>query len=198
MRNRVFAIFTLFALIGFPIFLAGQSASAASAGKVGVINIQDAILSTAQGKNAMQGLQSKFMPRQQEIRRRQQQVEQLREQLQKQMTTLSADEQRRLSRELTEKQTILRRMTEDAQSDLQYDRENIMRGIGEKMVKVIQQYAPQHGFALVLDSSQVPVYYTAEGFDITEAIVKLYNSTYPMQASSTSGTSSSKATPKKK
>lgn len=196
MRNRVFAIFTLFALIGFPIFLAGQSTSAASEGKVGVINIQDAILSTEQGKKAMQGLQSKFMPRQQEIRRRQQQVEQLREQLQKQMTTLSADEQRRLSRELTEKQTILRRMTEDAQSDLQYDRENIMRNIGEKMVKVIQQYAPQHGFALILDSSQVSVYYTAKGFDITEAIVKLYNSTYPV--ASTSGAATSKAKPKTK
>ena len=195
MRNRVFAIFTFFALIACPALFAAQGSGASSAGgKVGVINIQDAILSTADGKKAMQDLQNKYMPRQQEIQRRQQEIQQLQEQIEKQMTTLSEDEQRRMSRELQEKQKILRRMTEDAQSDFQNDRDDVMRNIGQKMVKVIDQYASKTGFALVIDSGQVPIYYAAQGVNITPEIIKLYDSTYPAQASSPSGGSSATAT----
>ncbi|HUZ48025.1 MAG TPA: OmpH family outer membrane protein [Terriglobia bacterium] len=193
MRNRVFAVFTFFALIACPALFAAQSSGATSAGaKVGVINIQDAILSTADGKKAMQDLQNKYTPRQEEIQRRQQEVQQLEAQMQKQMTTLSEDEQRRMSRELQEKQKILRRMTQDAQSDFQNDREDVMRTIGQKMVKVIGQYASHHGFALVIDSGQVPIYYAAQGVNITPEIIKLYDSTYPAQASSATGESSAK------
>jgi Skp family chaperone for outer membrane proteins len=189
MRNRVFASFMIFALAGCPILFAGQTSGAPAAGaKVAVINIQEAILSTAEGKKAMQDLQNKYLPRQEEIQRRQQEVQQLQEQLQKQMTTLSEDEQRRMSRELQDKQKILRRMTEDAQADFQNDREDLMRTIGQKMVKVIDEDASRHGYSLVIDAGQVPVYYAAEGVNITPEIVKMYDSVNPVQqSSSTSG-----------
>jgi Skp family chaperone for outer membrane proteins len=188
MRKRVFAIFMSLGVMACPLLLAGQTSSPSAAGEeVGVINIQGAILSTAEGKKAMQDLQNKYMPRQQEIQRRQQEVQQLEDQLQKQMTTLSEDEQRRMSRELQEKQKILRRMTEDAQSDFQNDREDVMRRIGQKMIKVIDQYASGHGYSLVIDAGQVPVYYAGKGVNITPEIVKLYDTTNPVQAAATTG-----------
>lgn len=184
MRNRVLAIFLSFGLMACPLLLAGQTTAAPASGtKVAVINIQEAIISTGAGKKALQDLQSKYTPRQQEIQRRQQEVQQLQEQLQKQMTTLSESEQRRMSRELQDKQKILRRMTEDAQSDFNNDRDDIMRRIGQKMVKVIDQYATEHGYSLVIDSGQVPVYYAAKGVNITPEIVKMYDSANPVQAS---------------
>lgn len=193
MRNRVFAMIVSLGLLACPLLKAGEApAASASGSKVAVINIQEAILSTAEGKKAMQDLQKKYMPRQQEIQRRQQEVQQLQERLQRQMTTLNEDEQRRMTRELQEKQKILRRMTEDAQSDFQNDREDMMRRIGQKMVKVIDQYAPKEGITLVLDSGQIPVYYAGNGVDITAAVVKAYNAANPVaQASTTGGQSSS-------
>lgn len=189
MRNRVMAVFMFLPLIVCPVLFAGQGSEAPAAeGKVAVINIQEAILSTAEGKKAMQDLQNKYLPRQKEIQRRQQEVEQLRSQLEKQMTTLSDEEQRQMSHQLTEKQTILQRMTQDAQSDFQYDRDNMVRTIGQKMVKVIDQYAAKNGYSLVIDSAQVPVYYAGKGVNITPEIVKLYNAANPVeQASAASG-----------
>ena len=185
MRNRVFAILMSFGLMASPHLFAGQGSSTPASGeKVAVINIQDAILSTAEGKKALQDLQSKYMPRQEEIQRRQQEVQQLEDQLQKQMTTLSDTEQRRMSRELQEKQKILRRMTEDAQSDFQNDRDDIMRRIGQKMIKVIDQYATQNGYSLVIDSGQVPVYYAGKGVNITPEIIKMYDAANPVQQAS--------------
>lgn len=197
MRNRVFVILMSIGLMAFPIILGAQTSSASAGDKIGVVDIQQAILDTADGKQAFQDLQKKYQPRETEINQRQQDVQQLQEQLQKQMTTLSADEQRRMNHELQDKQTVLQRLEQDAQSSFQYDRDTLMRQLGQKMVKVINQYASAHGFALVIDGSQVPVYYAAKGVDITPDIVKMYNSTYPVQSASASTDSSGAASAQK-
>ena len=198
MRNRVFVILMSLGLMVCPAFLGAQTAPATTGGKIGVVDIQQAILDTTGGKQAFQALQKKYQPRETEINQRQQDVQQLQQQLQKQMTTLSADEQRRMNHELQEKRTVLQRLEQDAQSAFQYDRDTLMRQLGQKMVKVINQYASTHGFALVIDGSQVPVYYAAKGVDITPEIVKLYNTTYPSTSGAAptgSPSASSPATP---
>lgn len=196
MRNRVFAIVVSLGLMACPLLAAAQTSTTSAPGeKIAVINMQDAIIQTAEGKKAMQDLQNKYRPRQQEAQKQQQEIQQLEDQLQKQMTTLSEEEQRSMSREIQEKRKILRRLSEDAQSDFQYDRDNMMRKIGQKMINVIDQYASKAGYTLVIDGGQVPVYYAAKGVDITPEIVKAFNAAYPVQqaSSSTSGASSKTA-----
>lgn len=197
MRNRLWVGGILLGLMVYPAFLAAQTAPAAPGDKIGVVDIQQAIMDTGEGKQAIQDLQKKYQPRETEIQQRQQDVQQLQQQIQKQMTTLSADEQRRMSHELQEKQTVLQRLEQDAQSSFQYDRDTVMRQLGQKMVTVINQYASTHGFALVIDGSQVPVYYAAKGVDITPEIVKLYNSSHPAQAAAAGGAAAGPKTPAK-
>lgn len=189
MRNRALTVLMCFGLMACPVMLGAQSSPASTQTRVAVVDIQQAILDTAEGKQAIQDLQKKYQPRETEIQQRQQDVQQLQDQLQKQMTTLSADEQRRMQHELQEKQTVLRRLEEDAQSSFQYDRNTLMQELGQKMVKVINQYASSHGYSLVIDGSQVPIYYAAKGVDITPEIVKLYNSSNPAQTASASADS---------
>jgi Skp family chaperone for outer membrane proteins len=196
MRNRVWLLMLAITLMVSPMYLRAQSATAAG-DKIAVVDIQQAIMGTAEGKQAIQELQKKYQPRTTEINQRQQDVQTLQEQLQKQMTTLSAEEQRRMQHDLQEKQTVLQRLEQDAQSSFQYDRDTVMRDLGQKMVQVIDQYASGHGYALVIDGSQVPVYYAAKGVDITPEIVKLYDTSHPVQAAAASAaTSGSAAAPK--
>jgi Skp family chaperone for outer membrane proteins len=196
MRNRVWLLMLAITLMVSPMYLRAQSATAAG-DKIAVVDIQQAIMGTAEGKQAIQELQKKYQPRTTEINQRQQDVQQLQDQLQKQLTTLSAEEQRRMQHDLQEKQTVLQRLEQDAQSSFQYDRDTVMRDLGQKMVQVIDQYASGHGYALVIDGSQVPVYYAAKGVDITPEIVKLYDTSHPVQAAAASAaTSGSAAAPK--
>jgi len=58
--------------------------SAGPPGKIGVISIQEAILSTAEGKKAMADLQKKYQPRQQELQKDNQDIQAINDQLQKQ------------------------------------------------------------------------------------------------------------------
>jgi outer membrane protein len=161
--------------------------SSGTPGKIGVISIQIAILNTAEGKKAMADLQKKYQPRQQEIQKDQQDIQAISDQLQKQAATLSDEEQQRLNRDLEEKQKHLKRATEDAQADFEADRNDMVNRIGQKMVKVISDYARQNGFTLVLGRDQVPVYFAIPEVELTGQIVKLYDAANPSDVPTTGG-----------
>jgi outer membrane protein len=73
------------------------------------------------------------------------------------------------------------RDTQDAQSDLDESQGKLMQELGGKMMAVLEKYATQNAFAVVLDVSnpQTPVLWAASAVDITNDIVKLYDQAYP-------------------
>jgi Skp family chaperone for outer membrane proteins len=182
MKTRVLAITLLLCLGVVPAGLLAQAA-----GKVGIVDMQGAMVSTAEGKKAMADLQKKYQPRQLDVQRLQQEIQSLNDQLQRQAATLSEEEQRKLSRNLEEKQKVLKRTTEDASADFGVDRDEMLRRIGQKMVKVIQDYAQKNGFSLVLGSDQVPVYYADKEVDLTAEIIRLYDTANPVADAAPAG-----------
>ena len=179
MKNRVTLFTTLLVALISPVLALGQSSPAPSA-KIGVINIQEAILSSAEGKKAMADLQKKYQPRQQDLQRLQQEIQAITDQLQKQGATLSDEEQRRLNRELEDKQKLLKRSSEDLNADAGVDRDEAVRRIGQKMVRLISEYAQANGYALVFDGAQIPVYYAAKDIELTDEILKRYDAANPV------------------
>jgi outer membrane protein len=148
--------------------------------KIGVINIQAAIASTAEGKKAFADLQKKYQPRQQELQKMQQDIQAEQDQLSRLAPTLSDEEQGRRNRDMEEKQKLLKRSAEDAQNDFNRDRDEAINRIGQKMVRVIAEYAQQNGFTLVIDGAQIPVYFAAKDVELTEAIIKRYDTANPV------------------
>ncbi len=191
MKNRILALAVPLCLLALPIPSRSQG-SASTPLKVGIINIQEAIASTGEGKKAFGEIQKKFQPRQQELQRQQQEIQGVQEQLQKQANTLSEEEQRRLSRELEEKQKLFKRSTEDADAEYRAEGQDVIQRIGRKMVPLINEYAQQGGYGVILDpaAAQVPVYYIAKEVDITEEIVKRYDAANPVEAAPTGAGSS--------
>jgi outer membrane protein len=179
MKNRLIALTPLLAVLVGPLYLGAQSATPAQS-KIGVINIQAAIANTAEGKKVMADLQTKYKPRQQELERLQQEIQAIQDQLTKQSATLSEEEQGRLSRDAEEKQKLLKRSADDAQSDFNHDRDEGINRIGQKMVHIINEYASQNGFTLVLDDAQIPIYYASKDIEITQEIIKRYDAANPV------------------
>ena len=195
MKNRLIGLIGLLAVTGGSFSLHAQSAGPAQ-GKVGVINIQAAIANTAEGKKALGDLQKRYQPRQQELQRLQQEIQSIQDQLTKQSATLSDEEQARMNRDAEAKQKMLKRSAEDAQNDFNHDRDETVNKIGQKMVRVINDYAQQNGFTLILDDGQIPIYFAAKDIEITEEIIKRYDAANPVAdtAASTKPATSS-ATP---
>jgi outer membrane protein len=178
----------LLCLLVYPALARSQDQPGPGSSKIGLINIQEAIASTVEGKKAIGDIQKKYEPRRNDLERQDQEIKALQDQLQKQQTTLSDEERVRLNRELDEKQRLFKRAQEDAQADYQNDNQETIRRIGQKMVRVINDYAQQTGLILVLDpaAANMPVYYAAKGLDITEPIVKRYDASNPGESPSAS------------
>lgn len=181
MRNRVINITGVLGLLLIPT-LAWAQAPAPSPGKIGVISLQEAIGETAEGKKAFEDLQKKYEPRRQDLQRQQQEIAALQDQVQRQQATLSDEERMRLTRELEDKQKILKRATEDANADFQADNQDTYRRLAQKMGRLITEYAQQNGFDLIVDHSQMPVYYWAPQIDLTEEMIKRYDAANPVAA----------------
>ena len=58
--------------------------------------------------------------------------------------------------------------------------------MGQRIVAVMEKYAKDNGYTLILDvsSQQTPVMYAASGTDITQDVIALYDKNAPPAASS--------------
>ena len=195
MKNRYLTLATLAGVLLAVPLGRSQDSAAPAGGKIGVINIQNAIASTVEGKKALAALDVKYAPKRDKLQKEQGDIAALQDQLQKQAATISDEERARLTRELDEKQRVFKREQEDDQADFQADSQDAVQRIGQRMVKVINDYAAKNGYAVVLDpvAVQLPVYYVGSGVDITDPIVKLYDQANPV--TSPAASSSKPATP---
>ncbi len=180
MNNRFLTTTVLPSLLVWPALALGQ-------GKVGVINLQEAIANTQEGKKALADLQKKYQPRQADLQRQQQDIQGLQDQLQRQSTTLSDEERIRLSRELEDKQKLFKRATEDASAEYQTETQDTVRRLGQKMVRILNDYAQQNGYAIILEEAQVQPYFVTRDTELTEEITKRYDAQYPVEGAATSG-----------
>jgi len=159
---------------------AGSSAS----GKVGVINIRQAIVTTGEGKVASAELQSQFASRQNEIENLNKQINDLQQRLQAGANKLSQEEEARLRQQGQRLTQRLDRMNTEYQEDVNAAQADVIDRIGRKMVDVLDRYARENGYSVVLDSSaqSTPILYASTQIDLTQDIIRLYDQAYPVKA----------------
>lgn len=153
--------------------------------KIGVVNIQQAIQECAEGKKEIDTLQTKFAPRQVELKQQSDDVENLKKQYQTQAEKLSEEEKGSRAKAIDTKQKALQRNYEDAQAEFQQAEQDVINRIGSKMVAVLEKYANANGFAVVLDVSNPqtsPVLWATQGTVITKELVDAYDKENPAGA----------------
>jgi outer membrane protein len=184
-----FAVPALAALLMVPAVWAqtGGASAAAASGKVSVIDVQVAISSTAEGKQAAAELQSQFAPRQTELGNLQKQMEDIQTRLRTGQTTLSDDEKARLTREGEQLQRTFQRKSQDAQDDFTEAQRELVDRIGRRMIDVLGKYSRDNGFTVILDRSgqTSPVIFAANAVDVTQDIIRLFDQSYPAKAAAT-------------
>ncbi len=144
---------------------APTSAGSAIAGKVGVLNVRQAIVATSEGKQASSELQGQFTSRQTELENLNKQLADISQRLQANGDKLSPEEATRLQRQGEALQKQLTRKKEDYQEDVNASQQEVIDRIGRKMMDVLDRYA------------------TSNGIDVTPDIIKLYDQAYPAKAS---------------
>jgi outer membrane protein len=143
--------------------------------KVGVINMQRAVLAADEIKKAAAEMQAKFKPQQDELDKLQREMAAIQNQLQggqvnpAQQESLTADGQR--------KQREAQRLSEDLQADVERERTEILQKASGRMAEVVKKLAADKGLDMVVDSTTTVFYKPA--LEITEEAIAAYNKTYP-------------------
>jgi len=170
-------------MLWLPALLAGAafSQSAPAPNKIAIIHLQNAIIGTKDGQKAAKELETKFMPKRQEIEKRQGEIQALQQQLRASSNTASEEQKNKLMRDIDAKQKALQRDGEDASAELDQEQQKLFQEIGGKVMAVIDKFANDNGFAVVIDvSAQAsPVLFASTSVDITRQVVETYDKNSP-------------------
>jgi len=163
---------------------AAPAAGTAASGKVGVLNVRQAILSTAEGKLASAELQSQFAPRQTELETMNKQINDLRQRLAACEGKCSQEEIARLTTQGQRLAQQLQRKQDEMQEDANAAQAEVFDRLGRKVNDVLDRYARENGYNLLLDYSaqNAPIAYLSPQVDVTQDIVRLYDQAYPVKA----------------
>lgn len=171
----------MFAVAAMAACLAGIAAAQVSAppSKIGVIQIQAALVATKEGQKAAAELDTKMSPRKKDLEAKQNEIKELQDKLQKGGNTLADSAKEELTRSIDQKTKSFNREVEDAQAELEAEQQKVVAALGQKMMQVIDKFAVANGFAVILDVSNqnTPVLYASNTVDITKEIIDLYDKT---------------------
>jgi outer membrane protein len=149
-------------------------------GKVGTINIQDAIFASNEGRRDMESLQKKYEPKQAELKNQNDELESLKKQLSTQQDKLNEEALANLKKQIDGKQKTFDRAMQDAQEEVGNQQQEIASRILSKMAPLIVKYSQDNGYTLIIDTSkpwpQSPVlWWNPDAVDITKNVVESYN-----------------------
>jgi len=149
--------------------------------KVGIINIQAAIVGTKEGQVAVKQLDEKSAPKKKHLEGLQSEINSLRDKLNKMSTVGSEEEKRKLMGDIDAKTKSFNRQVEDAQAELDQDQGRVLNELGGRMLAVLDKYAKDNGYAIILDVSQqnTPVLFAANTIDVTKEVIELYDKNAP-------------------
>jgi outer membrane protein len=161
----------------------GAPAATVPAGptKIAVIQFEAVVGQTNEGQRAFAELNTKYQPKQQQIKSESDEVDTLKKDLQTAGDKLSDTERQTRLRTIDEKEKTLQRNVEDARNDFSGEMNEKFSGIAQKVATVMTQYAQQNGYTLVLDAGSQqqqqpsPILWASESTNISEAVLQAYN-----------------------
>lgn len=149
--------------------------------KIAVINFQAAVFQTNEGRRNISEVQKKFDPKRTQLKAQADEIDTLKKQLQASGEKLSDAERESRTQAIDQKEKSLQRDGEDASNDYEQQMQQVYQQLAEKVYGVVQSYATQNGFGVVLDASanqqqQLPtVLWASQSTDITKAVIDAYN-----------------------
>lgn len=146
----------------------------AQGSKIAIVDFERAIVESVEGTKASEKFNSKFEERKKDVEKRQKELEDAQNKLRTQERALSDLAKANLTKDIDRFQTELKRINEDAQKELGTLRDQLLRPVAEKATEILNAYAREKGYTLVIDASnpQNNVIWVNPNNDITVEFIK--------------------------
>jgi outer membrane protein len=165
---------SLAALSLFSALVLGAPSALADGQRVGVVDVQRAVLQTEDGLRAQANLKKLFENKQAELNKKQLDIQKQMEDLEKQQKVLSKDSFLKRRDELQKQAMDLQGMMVKFNQELQEKQKELTEPIFEKILGIVKRIATTDNLDLVVDRATVA--YVRGDLDLTDRCIQMYNS----------------------
>ena len=159
--------------------LLGVAQIASAQAKISVINLQRAVLESAEIKKADADMQAKYKSRTTALEKLQKEVADISQQLQTNAGKFTQQAEADLTAQGQKKQRDAQRMQEDLGADVDRERNEILQKASLKMSEIVKKMADEKGYDLVVDTSTTVFFKPA--MEITNDAIAAYDKAYPVK-----------------
>lgn len=148
-------------------------AAALAEGKLGYVDLQRALSESSAGKQARENFKVEVDRLQARLQKRKEDIERLKEQLDKKASVMKASEREEMEDDFRKKMRDFEREYKDTQADLQKKDADLTGKILRDLQKVIQEFGDRRGYALIVETSSL--LYADKSLDLTDEVIREYD-----------------------
>jgi len=154
---------------------AAAPAAAAGAAKIGYIDVQRVLARSAAGVAAREQLEKERATIQKEMDGRRQELEKLRDEIEKKGALMTADARRDKQEQFERKRRDAARAADDYQKELEKKEGQLLQKVLQEMGGVIEKVGKEKNYYMIVEKRNAGVLYAATDADLTDEIIRAYD-----------------------
>lgn len=178
MRRRSTRVSSLLVLIIAGLF---SLAIAQETANIGVVNSQEVLEKSSEGKKAIAQLQERDRNQQSRLTKLDEEIRQLETKMNTQRLTLTNEAILQLTSDLDKKRTDRKRLAEDALRELQDLRLRLFNKVQSELIPIIEQLGKEKNLEIIFDLAQSGAIYFNPTIDLTEEVIRRYDASKSTQ-----------------
>jgi outer membrane protein len=157
------------------LWLGWAGAAGAQEVKIGIVDIEQALVSTDEGKAARDEINRKAREARAQVEPMMEQRKTLAEDLQQKKYALSDDAMFQKQVQLAELENKIKSKAEELEGQLKIEQGKMLAPLQNKLQGIIDSIGKEQGFTLILSRNNPYVMYSRETLDITDMVVARFN-----------------------
>jgi outer membrane protein len=150
--------------------------------KIAVINVDRLVTDSALGKEAFARVKKLADQKKEEGEKLTKELRDMEQKLADQGASLADDKKDALQKQYQEKAIAFKRFQDDAQRQLEEAQKKELEELQKRVMPVIAQIGKEKSYTLIFNKFQSGLVYADEGSDITDEVLKRFNTTVAMPA----------------
>jgi outer membrane protein len=164
-----------FVLLGLAVILVWGTAAQDEGIKIGVVDREQAVMSTTEGKAAREELNRKQREAEAKFQPMMDRYNSMQEELKQKRFALSDEALFQKQLDIAQLQNEIQNKGKELEGQLQLDSKRLEAPLLKKLNDVIDATGKEAGFTVIFDRGAPGLLYTREALDITDLIIKKYN-----------------------
>lgn len=159
---------------------------------VGKVDIQKVLVTVQEGADVRNKLKDVFDKKQNELKQEENGIRKMQEEYQKQSLVMNAEAKANKEKDIQEKIMGIQQKSVTYQKEIQEMEDKFKKPILNRLQVIVNEVSEKAEVDVTFESSSAPVLYAKDSKDITQDVVKAYDTKYPLQAAGATGKQSVK------